>query len=107
MRKLLICTAIAGLIAAPAMADTLKEITTKGIILTVQGMDIDVTYKPDGTFTAMEGAVTGTWKIDGDKLCSTSNFAPEETCQVYPKDKKSGDKFDLESPQGVATITIK
>lgn len=106
MKKLIACLAIAA-IAAPAFADTLKEVTTKGIILTVMGMDIDVTYTPDGKFTAMEGQVTGTWRIDGEKLCTTSNFAPDEECTVYPKDKKSGDTFELTGPAGTATIKIK
>ena len=106
MRNLIIAGALA-LIAAPAFAETLKEVTTHGIILTVQGMDIDVIYTPDGKFTAMEGQVTGTWRIDGDKLCTTSNFDPQETCVAYPPDKKSGDSFDLTGPQGTATIKIK
>jgi hypothetical protein len=106
MRKLLIGAALVAL-SAPAFADTLKEVTTKGIILSVQGMDIDVKYTPDGKFTAMDGQVTGTWRIDGEKLCTTSNFQPDEECTVYPKDKKSGDTFDLTGPNGTATIKIK
>jgi hypothetical protein len=106
MRKLLIGVALAAF-AVPAFADTLKEVTTKGIVLSVGGMDIDVVYTPDGKFSAADGAVTGTWRIDGEKLCTTSNFAPAEECTVYPKDKKSGDTFDLTGPQGTATIRIK
>ena len=108
MRRLLI-TATAGLVmmAGAAAADTLQEVTTKGIVLTVQGMDIDVTYTPDGKFSAMEGQVTGTWRIDGEKLCTSSNVDPNETCVAYPKDKKSGDSFDVTGPQGTATIRIK
>lgn len=105
--RLLIAAAAALAIATPAFADTLQEVTTKGIILSVQGMDIDVTYTPDGKFTAMDGQVTGTWRIDGEKLCTTSNFEPAESCTAYPHDKKSGDSFDLTSPQGTATIKIK
>ena len=106
MRKLLIGIALVAF-AAPAFADTLKEVTTKGIVLTIQGMDIDVVYTPDGKFPAAEGQVTGTWRIDGDKLCTTSNFQPEEECTAYPKDKKSGDTFELTGPAGTATIKIK
>lgn len=106
MRRLLIAAAILAL-ATPAVADTLQEVTTKGCILSVQGMDIDVTYTPDGKFTAMNGQVTGTWRIDGDKLCTTSNFEPTEQCVEYPKGKTSGDSFDVTGPQGTATIRIK
>ncbi len=55
----------------------------------------------------MDGQVTGTWKIDGDKLCTTSAPTRRESCVVYPKDKKSGDSFDVTSPAGSATIKIK
>ena len=109
MRTLLLAAAAAALaaFATPALADTLQEVTTKGIILTIQGQDIEVTYTPDGKFMAADGQVTGEWRIDGDKLCTKSNFDPTEQCVEYPKDKKSGDSFDLEGPQGVATIKIK
>jgi hypothetical protein len=107
MRKLILAAAMSLAFAAPAAAGTLEEVVSHGIILTVQGMDIDVKYTPDGKFTAMDGQVTGTWKIDGDKMCTTSNFDPTEACVAYPKDKKSGDSFDLEGPQGTATIKIK
>lgn len=107
MRRLLTATAAVLALATPAFAGTLEELTTKGMILTVQDMQIEVTYTPDGKFTAMDGQVTGTWKIDGDKLCTTSNFDPSESCVEYPKDKKSGDTFEVTGPQGSATITIK
>lgn len=109
MRKLVAIAAIAAF-AAPAFAQqptTLQEVTTKGIVLQVQGMDIDVTYKPDGTFTALDGQVTGKWRIDGEKLCTTSNMSPAEECTAYPAGKKSGDSFDVTGSQGTATIKIK
>ena len=91
MRRLLIAAAtLAGafvLEATPAFADTLQEVTTHGMILMLGDMQIEVTYTPDGKFTAADGQVTGTWKIDGDKLCTTSNFDPNESCVVYPKGK--------------------
>jgi len=93
--------------ASAVAAGTLQEMTARGIILSANGADIDVTYTPDGRFTAMDGQVTGTWRIDGDKMCTSSNFDPTETCVAYPKDKKSGDSFEMAGPQGVATIKIK
>ena len=107
MKKLLIASLAALALATPAAAGTLEEVVKHGIILTIEGMDIDVTYTPDGKFTAMDGQVTGTWKIDGDKMCTSSNFDPNESCVEYPKDKKSGDTFEMTSPQGTATIKIK
>ena len=103
----LIAAAVLAILASPAFAGTLEEVTTRGITLNIQGMDIDVKYTPDGKFTALDGQVTGEWRIDGDKLCTKSNFEPEEQCIAYPKDKKSGDSFELTGPQGAATIKIK
>ena len=115
MKNVFHAAIVVGAIALPlvamvpnsAHANTLKEVTSKGIVLTAQGLDIDVVYTPDGKFSALEGMVTGSWRIDGDKLCVTSNAQPEETCNVYPPDKKSGDTFELATDQGAVTIRIK
>jgi hypothetical protein len=93
--------------AAPALADTYSEIIAHGIVLTIGDMEIPVTYTPDGKFTAMDGQVTGTWKIDGDKMCTSSNVDPNVTCVAYPKDKKSGDSFMLETPAGSVPVKIR
>lgn len=108
--KSLILAAAAMALAAPAFAQdktTLQEVTTRGIALSAGGFEVDVTYKPDGTFTAMDDQVTGKWRIDGEKLCTTSNFAPAEECVAYPAGKKSGDSFEVAGGQGPATIKIK
>ncbi len=108
MRKLLVSGLLAaGLIAAPAAAGTLEAVVKHGIVLVIQGMEIEVAYTPDGKFTAMDGQVTGTWKIDGDKMCTSSNVDPNETCVAYPAGKGPGDEFELTSDQGTATIRIK
>jgi hypothetical protein len=115
MRKLLTCAAIAA-IAVPSFAqgappsDTLKEVTTKGIVLNAGGIEIPVTYKPDGTFSAtipgFDMPITGKWRADGEKLCTTSEMAPQEECVAYPVGKKSGDSFEVVGGQGPATIKI-
>jgi hypothetical protein len=109
MRNLLLAAAglLALALATPALADTLDEVTTHGMILKIGDMDIVVVYTPDHKFTAADGQVTGTWKIDGDKLCTTSNFDPTEVCVAYPKDKKSGDSFEVTGAQGTATVKIR
>jgi hypothetical protein len=107
MRKLMIATAALALVATPGFASTLTEIIAHGIVLTLGDMDIPVTYTPDGKFTAMDGAVTGAWRIDGDKLCTSSSADPNETCVAYPKDKKSGDTFMLDTPGGSVQIKIR
>jgi hypothetical protein len=118
MRRIItasITGAAIALLAAPAFADTLTEVTTKGMVLTVMGMDIDVTYTPDGKWaaknddlTAMLGAeLTGAWRIDGDKLCTTSTVVPDEDCAVYPAGKTSGDSFEVSGANGPAMVKIK
>jgi hypothetical protein len=100
---------IAAALAAPAFGQeptTLQYVTTKGSILRIPGMDIPVTYTPDGKFSAMDGQVTGTWKIVGETLCVTSNFEPVEACTLYPAGKKPGDEFEIMSPQGAVMIQI-
>jgi hypothetical protein len=101
--------AIAAALAAPAFAQeptTLQYVTTKGSILKIPGMDIPVTYTPDGKFSAMDGQVTGTWKIVGETLCVKTSYEPVEACTLYPAGKKPGDEFEINSPQGAVTIQI-
>jgi hypothetical protein len=108
MRTLFLASlaAAAAAVALPAHASTLTEVTTHGMIVTIADMDIDVAFTPDGKFTALNGAVTGTWRIDGDKLCTAAEGQPE-TCSVYPADKKSGDTFEVSNEQGSAKVRIK
>src|SRR5689334_16996825 len=70
MRALILALALALLTASPAGAETLQEVTTKGVVLTLGGTDIEIAFLPDGKFTALNGAMSGTWRIDGDKLCT-------------------------------------
>ena len=108
-------TFIAVLFAAaaitPAVAQekektTLEWVSTKSVIMKVAGMDIPVTYTPDGKVSAMDGAVQGTWKIVGETMCSKTNMDPNETCILYPSGKKPGDEFPIMSPQGEVVILI-
>lgn len=108
--KSVVLTAIALAFCAPALAQqrtTLQEVTTNGITMDAAGGQIDVTYKPDGSFTAAGGEVTGKWRIAGDKLCTTSNFQPKEECTTYPAGKKSGDTFEVAGSEGATKVRIK
>jgi hypothetical protein len=124
MRQFIIGAALLAL-AAPAFAqqaagapasDTIKEVTTKGMILTIEQIGaIDITYKPDGTWvgknealeSAIGGPLTGKWRADGDKLCTEADIQPGESCSEYPKGKKSGDEFEVAGDQGSAKVKIK
>ncbi len=107
--RVLLPIAIVAAFAAPASGQeptTLQYVTTKGVILKIPGMEVPVTYTPDGKFSAMDGQVTGTWKIVGETLCVTSNMDPAEACTLYPSGQKPGDEFEINSPQGAVSIQI-
>ena len=108
MRKTFLAglAAAAAAMALPAHASTLSEVTAHGIVVRIADMDIDVAFTPDGKFTALNGAIAGAWRIDGDKLCTTTAEAGEN-CSVYPADKKSGDTFEVSNEQGSAKVHIK
>ncbi|HEY7797764.1 MAG TPA: hypothetical protein VIA80_03295 [Hyphomonadaceae bacterium] len=94
-------------VAQAANADTYKAVIAHGVVIVAPEMEIDVTFTPDGKFSAFKGMSTGVWRIDGDKLCSTPNETLIEGCAVYPAGKKSGDTFEVESPGSNVTIRIR
>lgn len=109
MRRLILpalCLALVAPAFAQEASDTLKAVTTRGIVLDVGGgMKIDVTYKPDGTFVTDQGGEPGKWRIEGDKLCVTIPGVVENQCDPFPLGKKSGDTFPV--GDAGATVTIK
>lgn len=90
----------------PSNADTYKAIVEHGVVIMTPGLDIDVKFTPDGRFTALRGASSGVWHIDGEKMCSTPSDTLIETCGVYPPGKKSGDTFEIAAPSGSVTVRI-
>ena len=90
----------------PGNADTYREIVAHGVVMVFPDFEIDVAFKPDGTFTAMKGASKGKWRIEDDKLCSTPDETLMETCAVYPAGKKSGDTFVIPAPRQDVTVRI-
>ncbi len=110
MRALLIGAGAFAALASSAVAGTLDEVTTHGIVLTVGEMDIPVSFTPDGKVKLGEGdtqLVVGTWRIDGDKLCTITQPSTDETCVVYPEGKKSGDTFEVTGPNGAAKVRVR
>ena len=107
MRKLFVGAAFVAF-AAPAFADTLQEVIKHGVVMTVMGTAIPITYGADGKYAVdFQGQkVEGTWRIDGDKFCTKSTLSPDENCTVYPSGKKSGDTFEVTSPT-LGPITVK
>lgn len=111
MRFLPIASLAVLLLTVPAYAqtsnaDTYREVVAKGIVIVTPDMEIDVQFTPDGKFTALKGVSGGTWRIDGDKLCSIPRETLIESCGVYPAGKKSGDTFEIAAPGGRVTVRI-
>lgn len=90
----------------PANADTYAAILQHGVVIVTPDFEIDVQFKPDGTFTALGGASKGVWKIVGDKMCSTPDETLIESCAVYPAGKTSGDTFELDAPGARVPVRI-
>jgi hypothetical protein len=97
---MLSATALSAFGQEPA-SDTLQAITTKGMVLTVSGFDIDMSFSADNRFTGMEGALTGKWRADGKLLCTTGDSDGVESCIEFPLGKKSGDAFPVTNSQGM------
>ncbi|HEX5007452.1 MAG TPA: hypothetical protein VFV70_10095 [Hyphomonadaceae bacterium] len=93
--------------AQAANADTYKAVVDHGVLIVTPDAEIDVSFTPDGKFSAFKGMSTGVWRIDGDKLCSTPNETLIETCAVYPAGKRSGDTFEVQAPGSNVTIRIR
>jgi hypothetical protein len=116
--RLTVLAIAAALMAAPGFAqetpapaappsDTVKAVTEKGVFFDVMGMEIDMEFKADGTFTGMAGAFAGTWKADGKKLCLTIPGMVENQCTEYPDGKKSGDTFEVSTDNGPMNVKIR
>ncbi len=114
MKSRILVGVIALGMAAPAFAednDTLQHVVTKGTVVQAemqgQALELSMAYKADGTYTATvmgQELGGGTWKIDGDKLCTASQLG--ESCTAYPVGKKPGDEFKL-THATLGEITVK
>jgi hypothetical protein len=82
-------------------------VVEKGVDILTPDLEIDVKFLADGTFIALGGLSKGTWKIVGDRMCSTPGETLIESCAVYPAGKKSGDEFEIEAPTGRVKVRIR
>ncbi|MEZ6030181.1 MAG: hypothetical protein R3C46_10575 [Hyphomonadaceae bacterium] len=109
--------AVTASIASAQETSTVQVVIAKGVVIhdTMGGLpvDIQVTYNPDGTsalhIVGPRGNgrdISGTWRLDGDKVCSANQINPIESCVSIPPDKKPGDSFAVATPRGEVTLTI-
>lgn len=109
MRKTFVTVAamfVAGAAFAQASDTTLANVVAKGAIFNVQGMEIEMTFKPDGSFDG-GGLFAGKYKVDGKKLCLEIPDFGVTTCSEYPDGKKSGDAFQIQTDMGPLDVKIK
>jgi hypothetical protein len=107
--KFVLAAGVLSAFATPALAqesDTIKLIIANGNKLSVMGMELELSYKADGTYSVASDQ-GGKYRVDGKKLCLTPDAIGQELCSEYPDGKKSGDSFDIQSDFGPLTITIK
>ncbi len=111
--KLKLALLAATLIATPAFAqgpapgnDTVLLVIEKGVMMNVMGTEGEMEFKADGTWSGFGGAASGTYKVDGDKICTTSDLG--EGCASYPAGKKSGEQFTITLGElGEVPVTIR
>ena len=111
MRKFVIAAAAlmcAGAAFAQTAAEgsTLANVIAKGAVFDVQGMEIEMTFRPDGSFDG-GGLFGGKYKVDGKKLCLEITDFGVNTCSEYPDGKKSGDAFEITTDMGPMNVRIK
>ena len=109
--NLKLAAALAAILATPALAQeptTLQNVISRGITMKVFGLEVPVNYTPDGKWTARPPGevLTGTWRIEGDRLCTSADPDPE-VCAVYPPGKKSGDEFDVPGAMGPSVGVVR
>lgn len=117
MNRPLITAGLLSLFAAPSFAQgmtTLQYMLAKGVVVHAssrqgQPLDMQVTYKDDGTstMTVMGQQLDGKWRVEGEKFCTVNAMNPTESCFDIPPGKKPGDVFKVTTPAfGEATVTI-
>jgi opacity protein-like surface antigen len=78
MRKILLGAALAALSIGVAHAEDVmaSRYGNTTVATDADGTQTKLYYKADGTFTGKRGIVPlkGTWKVEGDKLCITSDM---------------------------------
>jgi hypothetical protein len=93
----------------PAMANDTLNLLASGHRLSITpetGVAFTVEFSPDGTYKTSHGS-SGTWKVDGDKLCTIRASDNVSSCGVFPTGKKRGDAWATkDASRRNVTVTI-
>ena len=106
---LFITASIAAPTAPPASGGALDAAFTNTIKITSKDGEEYVYFNRDGTFTSTgpgpDMDSIGTWKINGDKICTKTKEAPE-SCGVIQLNRAVGDKWQHKIGDDTVTVEI-
>lgn len=101
LTAVLACLAMSAEVSAATMDVLLRghdlrlEYTSGAVIL--------VTFEPDGRYTTSTGS-SGTWTLDGAKLCTVRRSDGVSGCGRLPPEKSAGDVWASTDANGVGVI---
>ncbi len=81
--------------ASSALANDTMDVLTSGKRLELtdaSGAVFTVTFTSNGRYIASTGS-SGTWTIDGERLCTLRTGASAEYCDTLPSGKGTGDSW--------------
>lgn len=111
MKKLAIAVAFAvSAFAGAAYADVGAGLV--GNTVTLTGTDGGVTkiYYPDASSIVVKGAdgaeVAGTWRVDGNKICTTVGDNPENCTDAVDEAPTAGSSGTIEGEQGAVQWAV-
>jgi len=87
--------AAAAMFATPVLANDTLALLSSGYqlqIVPATGEAFTVKFSPDGTYQTTLGS-SGTWRVEGDMLCTVRASDKISSCGVIPTGKKRGDAW--------------
>lgn len=110
MKKLLLAAAFLAGSAFAAQADVGTGLI--GNTVTITGADGGVTqiYYPDASSTEVKlqdgNIITGTWRVEGDTICTTTGDAPETCTDPIEEAPAAGASGTMEGPEGAIEWSV-
>lgn len=118
MKRLLLATALAGLMAAPALADGMDNAVGNTVRVTLDdaGNGFDAYFDADGSYSDSLGRTGATWSYAGDELCinppegaTNGDGSPAQSnCGPWNPDLAVGGSWETAgwSDDGTTMITV-
>ncbi|MEN0653641.1 MULTISPECIES: hypothetical protein [Hyphobacterium] len=117
MKRLLIATALAGLMAGPALADGMDNAVgnTVRVIIDDAGNGFDAYFDADGAYSDSLGRSGASWTVSGSELClnppegamNEDGTPATASCGPWNPDLAVGDSWQTDGwGDGMITISI-